>query len=254
MIIIVKILMHGCNGTMGKVICALAENSDKVEIVAGIDLESRQCPFPVYADIMSCDMPADVIVDFSIASAVPDLLEYAKLKKIPVILCTTGLSEAHRQMVYDASNEIAVFQSANMSLGINLLINLVKKATDILAQSGFDIEIIDKHHNLKIDAPSGTAMAIADAVNSVLNNEYAYVFDRSQKREKRSQKEIGIHALRGGTIVGEHSVMFAGKDEVMEISHKAASKEVFAVGALKAAEFMADKTVGLYTMEDLIGL
>ena len=251
----INIIMHGCNGNMGQVITKLVSQDDSMRIVAGIDPNvSMPNPYPVFPSADECNIDADVIIDFSTAKAVRPLLDFAYAKSIPVIICTTGLSDDDFSYIKEISLSTPVFFSANMSLGVNLLIGLAKRATEILSDVGFDIEIIEKHHNQKIDAPSGTALAIANSINDVLDNQYTYQFDRSSIREKRSKKEIGIHALRGGTIVGEHDVIFAGKDEVITLSHTATSKEVFAVGALKAAKFMAQKsnTPGLYNMEHLI--
>lgn len=252
-IYMVKIIMHGCNGKMGRVICSLVENDPVAEIVAGIDINPlSSSPFPVFTKIQDCSIAADVIIDFSTAAAVKPLLDYAKEKHTPVVLCTTGLSEEMIVYVKEISAHIPIFFSANMSLGVNLLINLVKRATEVLADANFDIEIIEKHHNQKIDAPSGTALAFADAINDVLDHTYTYKYDRSQERAKREPKEIGIHAVRGGTIVGEHAILFAGKDEIIEFKHSAMSKEIFAVGAVKASKFLAGKPIGLYNMEHLM--
>lgn len=244
--------MNGYNGKMGHVICGLVDNDKDCEIVAGIDVTTSNAIFPTFINVNDCDMPADVIIDFSTASAVPNIVEYAVSKKIPIVICTTGLSDDTLDLIDKAAEVIPVFKSANMSIGINLIANLLKKATAILDEAGFDIEIIEKHHNQKIDAPSGTALLLADAVNESMNNKYNYVYDRSGIREKRDRSEIGIHAVRGGTIVGEHSVMFAGKDEVIEFNHSALSKEVFAVGAVKAAKFLAGKSAGKYDMQNIM--
>lgn len=251
----INIIMHGCNGQMGQVITKLVAKDPDLTIVAGIDPNvSAPNPYPVFPSPNECTVAADVIIDFSTAKAVGPLLTFAKAKNIPIIICTTGLSEDDLASIKDISSSLPIFFSANMSLGVNLLIGLAKRATEILSDAGFDIEIIEKHHNQKIDAPSGTALAIADGINEVLDNQYAYQFDRSTTREKRPKKEIGIHAIRGGTIVGEHDVLFAGQDEVITLGHTATSKEVFAVGAIKAAKFMSQKSQapGLYNMEHLI--
>ena len=248
----VRIIMNGCNGHMGKIICEIASKEKDCEIVAGIDIVESNATFPVYTNVNECDMPADVIIDFSTASAVPSILNYAVSKKLPIVICTTGLSEETLKMIDDASKVIPVFRSANMSVGINLLARLLKNAVKMLDDANFDIEIIEKHHNQKIDAPSGTALLLADAMNETMNNKYNYVYDRSSVRQKRDRNELGIHAVRGGTIVGEHSVIFAGKDEVIEFKHTAMSKEVFAVGAVKAAKFVAGKPCGKYDMQDVM--
>ena len=197
-------------------------------------------------------MKADVIIDFSNAKAVDDLLVYSVDKKIPVVLCTTGLSEEQMEQVKAASGQVAVLKSANMSLGINLLMQLLAQAATILAPAGFDMEIVEKHHNQKLDAPSGTALALADSINEAMDNQYHYIYDRSQRREMRDDKEIGISAVRGGTIVGEHEVIFAGPDEVIEFKHTAYSKAVFGKGAVEAAKFLAGKPAGRYDMSDVI--
>lgn len=251
----INIIMHGCNGQMGQVITKLVAKDSGLTIVAGIDPNvSAPNPYPVFPSADECTVDADVIIDFSTAKAVAPLLTFAKSKNIPVIVCTTGLESDVLDYIKEVSADLPVFFSANMSLGVNLLIGLAKRATEILSDAGFDIEIIEKHHNQKIDAPSGTALAIADGINEVLDNEYVYQYDRSKAREKRPKKEIGIHAVRGGTIVGEHEVLFAGQDEVITLGHSANSKEVFAVGAIKAAKFMYQKlqNPGLYNMEHLI--
>lgn len=250
----VKIIMHGCNGKMGQVITDMVKNDDTAEIVAGIDVvDNRDDGYPVFTDIDACDVPADVIIDFAAAVAVDKLLDYSVKHKIPVVLCTTGLSEAQIAKVEEASKKVAVLRSANMSLGINTLMKLLKEAANIFAPAGYDIEIVEKHHNQKVDAPSGTAIALADSINEARNNEYEYVYDRSQVRKKRDKKELGISAVRGGTIVGEHEVIFAGVDEVIEFKHTAYSKSVFAKGAVEAGKYLAGKPAGLYNMSDVIG-
>jgi len=246
-----NIILHGCNGRMGKAVIAAVDEDSSSKIVAGVDVLETSLTFPTYTDINKCKETADVIIDFSNSKATPALLEFAKNKSIPLVLCTTGLTDSDMENVKKASESIAILKSANMSLGVNLIINLVKKAAEILYDSNFDIEIIEKHHNQKLDAPSGTAMAIADAINESLNNSLEYIYDRSQTREKRKKNQIGIHAIRGGTIVGEHEVIFAGKNEIVEISHKAMSREIFATGALKAAKFLSGKPAGFYTMNNI---
>lgn len=249
----IRLIMHGCNGKMGQVISKLVEEDTRIEIVAGIDVNLHHSnPYPVFATIHDCDIEADVIIDFSTAAAIPSLLDYVQTKKVPLVLCTTGLSQELIQKVQQVSAYTPIFFSANMSLGVNLLMNLAKRATEILADAHFDIEIIEKHHNQKIDAPSGTALALAEAMNECLDHQYKYQYDRHAYRKKREKKEIGIHAVRGGTIVGEHSIVFAGQDEIIELKHTALSKEIFAVGALKAAFFLVSKPAGLYHMEHLI--
>ena len=248
-----KVILHGCNGKIGRAITRLVKEQDNIEIVAGIDpYLNEPNNYPVFANINECNIEADVIIDFSTATAVKALLDYSTKMQLPVVVCTTGLSQEDINAVHAASKEVPVFFSANMSLGVNLLIALAKRATEVLGDSGFDIEIIEKHHNQKIDAPSGTALAIADAINDTLDHTYTYRYDRSQVREKRPKKEIGIHAVRGGTIVGEHDILFAGNDEFITLSHQATSKEVFASGAIKAAKFISTIAPGLYDMNHLI--
>jgi len=248
----INILLSGCNGKMGQVITKLAAEREDLKIVAGYDQNtSIQNTYPVYSDLSKCNEDVDVIIDFSHPAALDGLMQFAVSRKIPSVIATTGLSGTQVQMLKDASKVIPVFFSANMSLGLNLLIDLVKKAARVLAKD-FDIEIVEKHHNQKIDAPSGTALAIADAINSCLDQQQEYTYDRHSRRKKRNKNEIGIHAVRGGTIVGEHSVIFAGNDEIIEINHIATSKEIFAVGALNAAVFLHKKSSGMYNMDDLI--
>ena len=249
----VRIIMHGCNGKMGQVITRLAAEDGNCQIVAGIDtFRGIENTYPVFDNLKDCDVEADVVIDFSNAKAVDGLLEACCEKKLPVVLCTTGLSEEQLQKVEDAAKETAVLKSANMSLGINLLMRLLKDAAKVLAPAGYDIEIVEKHHNKKVDAPSGTALALADAINETQDPQYAYCFDRSQERKKKKKREIGISAVRGGTIVGEHEVLFAGEDEVIEFKHTAYSKAVFGKGALEAAKFLAGKPAGRYEMSDVI--
>lgn len=248
-----KIIMHGCNGKMGQVISDIVKNDSDAEIVAGVDVfDNITNDYPVFKNINDCDIKADVIIDFSSVKAVDDLLDYSVKTNTPVVVCTTGLSEEQLNKVQEISQKVAVVKSANMSLGINVLLKLVKTATEVLANAGFDMEIVEKHHNQKLDAPSGTALALADAMNEVLANEYKYTYDRSQKSEKREKKEIGISAVRGGNIVGEHEIIFAGIDEVIEFKHTAYSKAIFAKGAVEAGKFLNGKTAGLYSMSDVI--
>ncbi|MBE5834371.1 MAG: 4-hydroxy-tetrahydrodipicolinate reductase [Butyrivibrio sp.] len=250
----VKIIMHGCNGRMGRVITDLVSQESEATIVAGVDKFGNSTgEFPVFDSIEKCDVPADVIIDFSNASAVDSVLDYAVEKKIPVVLCTTGLSDDQLAKVKETSSKVAVLKSANMSVGVNVLMKVLRDAAPTLAAAGFDIEIVEKHHNQKLDAPSGTAIALADSINDSLNNEYEYVYDRSTRREKRPEKEIGISAVRGGTIVGDHDVIFAGLDEVVTLSHRAYSRSIFAKGAIEAAKFLAGKPAGMYDMSNVIG-
>lgn len=250
----VKIIMHGCNGHMGQVISGIVEKDPDAEIVAGIDIADQgKNSYPVFTDIDACQVEADAIIDFSSAKATDKLLEYSAARQIPVVLCSTGLSQEQLAKVEETSRKVAVLKSANMSLGINTLLKLVQDVAKVLAAAGFDMEIVEKHHRLKLDAPSGTALALADSINEAMDNQYHYVYDRSQKREKRDDKEIGISAVRGGTIVGEHEIIFAGQDEVIEFKHTAYSKAIFGKGAVEAAKFLAGKPAGRYDMSDVIG-
>lgn len=250
----VKVIMHGCNGKMGQIITGLAAADEEIEIVAGIDMfDDGKNTYPVFARIEECDVAADVVIDFSTAAAVDGLLAYCTKKKLPCVLCTTGLSEVQLFGIKEASKKTAILKSANMSLGINLLLKMLKAAAATLSPAGFDIEIVEKHHNQKLDAPSGTALALADSVKETLDDQYEYVYDRSTRREKRAEKEIGISAVRGGTIVGDHDVIFAGSDEVITFSHRAYSRAVFGKGAIQAAKFLAGKAAGMYDMSDVIG-
>ena len=250
----VRIIMHGCNGKMGQVISGLVAADNEAEIVAGVDVYDQvKNTYPVFKTIEECNVEADAVIDFSNAAGVDRLLDYCVEKKLPVVLCTTGLSEEQLVHVKAASEKTAVLKSANMSLGINMLLKLLKEAAAVLAPAGFDMEIVEKHHNQKVDAPSGTALALADAINEEFYNSYEYVYDRSQRREKRPKKEIGFSAVRGGTIVGDHDVIFAGEDEVITFSHTAYSKAVFGKGAIQAAKFLKGQPAGLYNMSHVIG-
>ena len=246
-----NIILCGCNGKMGQFIVKAIESIEDTKVVCGVDFYNKQLnDFPVYKTFDEITEKADAIIDFSNPDALSGLLSFAVKNSVPAVICTTGLSNEQKQEIKKASESVALFQSGNMSLGINLLIELAKKAATVL--NGFDIEIIEKHHNQKIDAPSGTALMIADEVSSVLEKEPQYVYDRHSYRRKRSENEIGIHAVRGGTIVGEHDIIFAGHDEVVTISHQAQSKEVFAVGSVNAAVFLSDQKPGMYDMSDLL--
>ncbi len=245
--------MHGCNGHMGQVISGLIKEDPEIEIAAGIDLvDNRENGYPVFTDIDACDVEADAVIDFCSAKAADKLLDFCVRRQIPVVLCTTGLSEEQLTHVEEASKKVAVLKSANMSLGINLLMKVLKEAAPQLAQAGFDIEIVEKHHRRKLDAPSGTALALADSINEAFEEKYAYTFDRSGRREARPDKEIGISAVRGGTIVGDHDVIFAGTDEVITFSHTAYSRAIFGKGAVQAAKFLAGKEPGWYEMKDVL--
>ena len=249
----VKVSLHGCNGHMGQVISGLIKEDPEIEIAAGIDLvDNRENGYPVFTDIDACDVEADAVIDFCSAKAADKLLDFCVRRQIPVVLCTTGLSEEQLAHVEEASKKVAVLKSANMSLGINLLMKVLKEAAPQLAQAGFDIEIVEKHHRRKLDAPSGTALALADSINEAFEEKYAYTFDRSGRREARPDKEIGISAVRGGTIVGDHDVIFAGTDEVITFSHTAYSRAIFGKGAVQAAKFLAGKEPGWYEMKDVL--
>lgn len=249
----IKVIINGCNGAMGRVLTEIIGQEPSMEIVAGVDRDTEaKSGYPVYDSLAQCPK-ADVIIDFSVAKAADGLISYCEETKIPLVLCTTGLSEDQLLKVNKLSETSAVLRSANMSVGINLLIKVLKEISPVLAAAGFDIEILEKHHNRKLDAPSGTALALADAINESLHNEYHYQYDRTAQRQKRDPKEIGIQAMRGGTIVGEHDIMFAGRDEVITLQHTAYSREIFAKGAVEAAKFLAGKPAGMYDMSDVIG-
>lgn len=247
------ILLHGCNGRMGRAIAECASKKESCRILLGVDLESRSnAGFPVYTsfDEIPAHLRPDVIIDFSHFSALPKLIAYARTNKIPAVVATTGFSASDLDKIQELSQEIPVFRSANMSIGICLLKNLVKKAAAFLGDD-FDIEIVEKHHNQKLDAPSGTALAIADAINQADNGKYEYIYDRHSRSAKRSKHEIGISAVRGGNIVGDHDVIFAGNNEVLEINHRALSRGIFAEGAIRAALYIADKPAGMYDMDKM---
>ena len=247
-----NIILSGCNGKMGQVISRLLENDDTARIVCGLDINAVELNYyPVVDDLSKFDGKADVIIDFSHPDCMDKLADYCLATGTALVMATTGLSAEQIDKLNTLGEKVAVFRSANMSLGINLLIDLVKKAAKIL-EGDFDIEVVEKHHNQKIDAPSGTALMIADAMTEVLSNKPEYVYDRHAVRKKRGADEIGIHAVRGGTIVGEHEVIFAGTDEIIEIKHTAMSKEVFAVGAIRAAKFIAGKEPGMYCMQNML--
>lgn len=248
-----NIIITGANGKMGKVIKSIVENRNDCKIVAGVDLntEDNGC-FPIYPSINDVKEEADAIIDFSNPVLLDDLLAYSKKTGTPLVIATTGYSDEQKEKIFQASKASPIFFTYNMSMGINLLANLAKRATEILGGE-FDIEIVEKHHNQKIDAPSGTALMLADAICEVTPEPMKYEYDRHSKREKRTKNEIGLHAIRGGTIVGEHDIIFAGRDEIITLSHSARSKEIFAVGAVNAAVYMNGKCAGLYDMKELIG-
>lgn len=248
-----KIIVHGYRGRMGQTICALAAADPECEVVAGVDRNIGPAgQFPAFNDISHCDAQADVIIDFSNAAAVPGVLSYAAEKKTAAVIATTGLEIETERRLTQISKTVPIFRSANMSLGINLIASLLNKISPILYNENFDIEIIERHHNIKADAPSGTAYLLANAINNSLDDKLEYVTDRSGVRGARGRKQLGVCAVRGGTIVGEHEVLFAGRDETIKIIHGAYSKDVFAVGALSAAKFLAKQSAGFYDMRDLI--
>lgn len=244
------IILNGCNGKMGAAVTKAVLERDDCRIVAGVDLYGDNLNYKVYRSFSEVDVKADVIIDFSNPSVLDSMLSYAKSNGTPMVICTTGFNETQVQAIKDASEDVAIFYSGNMSLGINLIIELSKKAAAVFSNN-FDVEIIEKHHNQKIDAPSGTALMIADGISQVLPGSQ-YVYDRHSYRAKRAKNEIGIHAVRGGTIVGEHEVIFAGHDEILSIKHQALSKDVFAVGAVNAAVYLKSKSNGLFDMSDLL--
>ena len=248
----VRMILGGCNGRMGRNVRAIAAENDDIKVVAGIDISEGDGAFPVFMNAADCDVEADVIVDFSSPAALDGILKLAVSRGIPAVRCAPGYSEAQLALIKDVSRKVAILRSANMSLGINIMAKLINEAAQILADRGFDIEIVERHHNQKLDAPSGTALLLADAVNEALDPKYDYVYDRSSRREKRPKKEIGISAVRGGTIVGDHEVIFAGLDEVIEIRHSAYSRAVFAKGAVSAALFLAGRAPGMYSMKDVV--
>lgn len=248
-----KIIMLGCNGRMGQMITDMVKQDDECTIVAGIDIvDNRDNGYPVYTKLADCDVEADAIIDFTSATDFESRMDYAVDKQIPIIECSTGLSEEQMDYLKKASEKVVVLKSANMSLGINLLMKLLKEAAVKLAGDGFDVEIVEKHHNQKLDAPSGTALALADSINEAMDDRYEYIYDRSQVRQKRDKKELGISAVRGGTIVGEHEVIFAGTDEVITFKHTAYSRAVFAKGSITAAKYLKGKAAGLYDMSDVL--
>ncbi len=249
-----KVLISGCNGHMGQVVVQLCRETEDVEIAAGFDLLGQENEdFPVFSAPSAYPGSADVLIDFSAPAALPSLLEFGLKRKVPLVLATTGYSPAQLEQIDAAAREIPVFRSGNMSLGINVLAGLVKKAAAALGED-FDVEIVERHHRRKVDAPSGTALLLADAVGEALPYEPEYVYERQSVRKPRGRQEIGISSVRGGNIVGDHEVIFAGRSEVIELKHSAMSREVFAEGALRAARFLAEvKAPGLYSMTDLVG-
>jgi len=249
----IRVIVHGCSGVMGQAVVKMVQDDPDMEIAAGIDPRGAgESEFPVYKNIADCKEAADVIIDFSTAGAIDSLLSYCEERKLSVVLCTTGLSEEQLRHISGTSAKTAVLKSANMSLGINLLMKLLKEAAEVLGPADYDVEIVERHHNRKLDAPSGTAISLADAVNSGLERKYSYNYNRSGERKKREHDEIGIASVRAGNIVGEHEVIFAGTDEIVEFKHTACSRAVFAQGAVEAAKFLAGKAPGMYDMADVI--
>ena len=249
----IKLLINGCNGRMGQALAQSAAQQADFRIVAGVDKfpETVKHPFPVYGGISAAVGDVDVIVDFSRPEALPDLLSFAIPRGVAIVLCTTGFSAEDLKLIERASSHIAIFRSANMSLGVNLAVDLCRRAAAFLGDAA-DVEIIEKHHNTKVDSPSGTALMIADEINAVYLNSKSYTYGRHSMSQRRSRGEIGIHAVRGGTIVGEHEMLFIMPDEVVTICHHAQSKQVFTAGALRAAEFLAGRGPGLYSMKDML--
>lgn len=249
----IRILLNGCSGHMGREVSAFAASDETVKIVAGVDRTELATEYPVYADFSKLTKEsADVLIDFSVAPAVDAVLDFAERTGMPAVICTTGLSEAQLTRIASLQEKVAILRSANMSLGVNLLMKLAAEAANVLAAKGFDIEIVEKHHRRKVDAPSGTALAIADEINAACNERFHYVYDREPRHTAREQDEIGISAVRGGTIPGDHDVLYAGEDEVLSLSHRAYSRRIFAQGAVEAAKFLAGQKPGPYTMADVI--
>ncbi len=246
-----KILLSGVTGAMGQVLDQVIGADPQCTIVAGFDNKPAKRDYPVYTDLTQCQEVADVIIDFSHFSAFDTIFDYACQTKTPIVVATTGLSDENMVAMKAAAKDLPIFKTANMSLGINVLAKALREMAGAL-ESGFDIEIIEKHHNKKVDAPSGTALLLADAINDGLENKKEYTYGREGRSCKRTENELGIHAIRGGTIPGEHSVLFAGNDEIIEIKHTALSKKVFANGAVEAAKFLVDQEAGLFSMEDVI--
>jgi 4-hydroxy-tetrahydrodipicolinate reductase len=249
-----KVLLHGCNGKMGQVLSRIISEENDMEVVCGVDIcpEKFNNNYPVYRNLSDVNEEVDILIDFSNRSCLNSILEYGLSRNVPLLICTTGFSPEEKEAMTDAARKIPILNSGNMSLGVNLIISLAKQAAEVL-YGNFDIEIIEKHHNQKLDSPSGTALMIADAINSSLSDSMEYTYGRHSKTEKRDKKEIGIHSVRGGAIVGEHDVIFAGPGEIVEISHTALSRDVFGYGAVKAAKFLFGKAPGFYSMKDVIG-
>lgn len=251
----IRVIVSGCCGHMGRVVNEIIEGREDMEVVAGFDISAPDgLSYPVFASPADCTVEADAVIDFSSVKALDGLLSYCVERQVPAVLCTTGYTPEQLDQITAASEKVAILKSANMSLGINLLQVLLKEAAKVLVPAGFDIEIVEKHHNRKLDAPSGTAIALADSINEAMGGMYEYTYDRSREKKSRDKSEIGISAVRGGTIVGEHEVLFAGLDEVIEFKHTAYSRSIFAKGAVQAAAFLAGKPAGYYGMNDVIQL
>lgn len=249
----IKIVLNGCSGKMGKMITECADKFKGVEIIAGIDKFPNNTSYPIFENVQDLNIDYDVLLDFSRADALHNLLKLTEKTNKPLVICSTGFSEEDLKLIDEKSKTLPLFRSANMSLGINLINSLLKKVTPLL-YGNYDIEIIEKHHNQKVDAPSGTAILLADTIKDSIEEKTKFIYGR-EGSSKREENEIGIHAIRGGSIVGDHDVIFAGTGEIIELTHKAISREVFAIGALKACEYMATVTnPGLYNMDDVIGL
>jgi len=247
-----KIILIGCNGYMGRVVTDFVNNDPEAAIVAGVDVVTEKSSnYPVYATPDKITESADVIIDFSISAALDSILKYSIKNKLPLVLCATGYSNEQINEINEASKQIPIFRSGNMSLGINLLVDLIQRACTVLGED-FDVEIVERHHKRKLDAPSGTALLLADAASSSLPYKPDYIYERESRRKPRGDNEIGISAIRGGTIVGVHDVIFAGRDEVIELRHTASSRDIFAAGALKAARFMVNRSPGLYDMKNVL--
>ena len=249
----VKVILNGANGAMGKVVADLISADPDMEVVVGVDRRAdMDAAFPIMDSINKVNVAADVVIDFSSVEAADTLLDFIEQKKIPAVICTTGLSEAQIDRINELSSVSPILRSANMSLGINVLSKVLAEVAPTLKKAGFDIEIVEAHHRRKLDAPSGTALLLADSINSSMDEKLDYTYDRSDRHEPRRENEIGISSVRGGTIVGDHDVIFAGEDEVISFNHRAYSRKIFANGAIAAAKFLMGKSNGLYDMSDVI--
>ena len=249
----VKVILNGASGAMGKVVADLISADPDMEVVVGVDRRAdMDAAFPIMDSINKVNVAADVVIDFSSVEAADTLLDFIEQKKIPAVICTTGLSEAQIDRINELSLVSPILRSANMSLGINILSKVLAEVAPTLKKAGFDIEIVEAHHRRKLDAPSGTALLLADSINSSMDEKLEYTYDRSDRHEPRRENEIGISSVRGGTIVGDHDVIFAGEDEVISFNHRAYSRKIFANGAIAAANFLIGKSNGLYDMSDVI--